>query len=94
MSSATAVRELVKQKSLEEPGRDVRDAEDRELLVLVNLLAQPTWVATRQDARVGERNEGDADRRGNERLEVLKRDVGHAEGVGIWDGADHSDLIG
>ena len=64
---------------LEEPGRDVRDAEDRELLVLVDLLAEAAGVAARQDARVGERDEGDPDRRGDQRLEVLERDVGQAE---------------
>ena len=52
-------------EALEEAGREVRDAEDRELLVLVDLLAQPPGVAARQDARVGERDERDADRRGD-----------------------------
>ena len=80
---------------LEEPGRDVRHAEHRELLVLVDLLAEPPGVAARQDARVGERDERDPDRRGDERLEVLERDVGHAErGQAAGDRADHRDLVG
>ena len=80
---------------LEEPGRDVRDAEDRQLLVLVDVLAEPAGVAARQDARVGERHEGDPDRRGEERLEVLERDVGHAESRQAGGNvADHGHLIG
>ena len=80
---------------LEEPGRDVRDAEDRELLVLVDLLAKPARVAARQDARVGERDEGDPDRRGEQRLEILERHIGHAETRQAGgDVADDGHLIG
>ena len=65
---------------LEEPGRDVRGAEDRQLLVLVDLLAEPAGVAARQDAGVGERDERDPDRRGDQGLEVVEGHVRHAEG--------------
>ena len=60
-------------EALEQPRGDVGDAEDRELLVLVDLLAQPARVAARQDARVGERDERDPDRGRNQPLEVVER---------------------
>ena len=80
-SSATAVRELLVEigNPWKNPVAMFATPRHRELLVLVDLLAQPARVAARQDARVGERDEGDPDRGGDERLEVLERDVGHAE---------------
>ena len=82
-------------ESLEEPGRDVRDAERRELLVLVDLLAKPARVAARQDARVGERDEGDPDRRREQRLEIVERHIGQPEARQAGrDVADDRHLIG
>ena len=94
-SSATAVRELLEEigKPWKNPVATLATPSDRQLLVLVDVLVQPARVAARQDARVGERDEGDPDRRREQRLEVVERDVGHADGGRPGgDRADHRHL--
>jgi hypothetical protein len=80
---------------LEQAGRDVRDAQDSQLLVLVDVLAQAGGVAAREDARVGERDEGDPDRGGHEGLEVVERHRRHVEaGQARGDVADDGQVVG
>ena len=81
-------------EALREPGGDIGDPEDPELAVLVDVDVKPARVAARQHARVGERDERDTDRGGEERLEVGERDIGesdHRQAGG--DGADHRHAI-
>ena len=96
-SSATAVRELLVEsgKPWKSPVATFATPSTASSWFWSTSWPSRAGVAARQDARVGERDERDPDRRGDERLEVLERDVGHAErGQAARDAADHRNLVG
>ena len=59
-------------EALKQAGGGVRQAEDREFLILVDLLAEATGVGARKHTRVCEGDERDADGRGHEAGEVIQ----------------------
>ena len=82
-------------EALEEPHRQVRNAERDELLVGVHLVAEATGERLRQHARVGQRDHGDTERRGHEPKSLRDPDPGPArQGQSLRQHADGGDAVG